>query len=174
MCSFKTCSCTASVNCHDTAITTVVVIANDYNYKMLISMMYCNTELMVDWWWIICLQEKYLWLIKNNITDPEMRCHGPSLKSSSLQTVYTRIKTLLQYYMPTQFKFVPYHAACSSEWWCSLTLPHPVPHRGKGSGTWPQSGLLPRNSISHLILVAKGRLVTFLHSRIHYQWCSSS
>ena len=47
MCSFKTCSCTASVNCHDTAITTVVIIADDCNYKMLISMMYCNTEFMI-------------------------------------------------------------------------------------------------------------------------------
>ena len=30
----------------------------------------------------------------------------------------------------------------------SLVWPDPIPHRGKGSGTWPQSNLLPRYSIS--------------------------
>ena len=32
----------------------------------------------------------------------------------------------------------------------SLTWPDPIPHQGKGSGTWPQSILSPRNLISHV------------------------
>jgi len=53
----------------------------------------------------------------------------------------------------------------------SLVWPDPIPHGGKGSGTWPQSNLSPRNLISHvnpvmtsLMAIAKVRLETFLHS----------
>jgi len=37
------------------------------------------------------------------------------------------------------------HMLCTS-----LAWPDPIPHRGKGSGTWPQSNLSPRNIISHV------------------------
>ena len=33
-----------------------------------------------------------------------------------------------------------------------LTWSDPIPHRGKGSGTWPWSGLLLRNSISNSVM----------------------
>ena len=52
-----------------------------------------------------------------------------------------------------------------------LTWPDPILHRGKGSGTWPQSNLSPRYLISHVnpvitsvMAIGKVRLATFLHS----------
>ena len=74
-----------------------------------------------------------------------------------------------------------YIAALASKTCLSLTRPVLIPYRGKGSGTWPQSNLSPRNLISHVnpvmtsaMAVAKVRLATFLHSRFQFLLCSSS
>ena len=71
---------------------------------------------------------------------------------------------------------------CLQRYMCSrLTWPGPIPHWGKGSGTWPQSNLLPRNLISHAnpvvmsaMAITKVRLVTFLHSWFRYLLCCNT
>ena len=86
---------------------------------------------------------------------------------------------MYMYCLVVSAKFLPIDHICQHE--LSLVWPDPIPHRGKGSGTWPQSNLLPRNLISHVNLVmmsamaiAKVRLVTFLHSQFQFLLCSSS
>jgi len=63
----------------------------------------------------------------------------------------------------------------------SLMWPDPILHWGRGSGTWPQSSLSPRNVISHVnpvmtsaMAIGKVRLATFLHSRFRFLLCCSS
>ena len=64
---------------------------------------------------------------------------------------------------------------------CSFAWPDPILHQGKGSGTWPQSNLSPRNLISHVnpvmtsaMAIAKVRLATFLYSQFRFLLCCSS
>ena len=62
---------------------------------------------------------------------------------------------LFRYYAQTKFQsnLIGSRFLCVDLTWndpYSLTWPDPIPHRGKGSGTWPQSSLSPRNLIIHV------------------------
>ena len=106
--------------------------------------------------------------------DDVMGCHGTR---SSLKAL---IRLFLKHHAKADQATIE---VCVSEGTVlhSRVWADPILHREKGSGTWPQSNLSPRNLISHVnpvtssaMAITKVRLATFLHSRFRFLLYSSS